>query len=106
MYGSDQYVLQYDEELGAPWKNVKKWMDISYPFFKVDQIKTPTLFMASQNDFNVPVIGAEQMYQAFKHAGIPTELVIYPGQNHGLSIPSYLVYRFQRHIDWFEKYLK
>jgi len=106
MYGSDQYVLQYDEELGAPWKNVKKWIDISYPFFKVDQIKTPTLFMASQNDFNVPVIGAEQMYQAFKHAGIPTELVIYPGQNHGLSIPSYLVYRFQRHIDWFEKYLK
>jgi len=52
------------------------------------------------------VIGAEQMYQAFKHAGIPTELVIYPGQNHGLSIPSYLVYRFQRHIDWFAKYLK
>ena len=106
MYGSDQYVLQYDEELGAPWKNVKKWIDISYPFFKVDQIKTPTLFMASQNDFNVPVIGAEQMYQAFKHAGIPTELVIYPGQNHGLSIPSYLVYRFQRHIDWFRKYLQ
>jgi len=106
MYGTDQYVTQYDEELGTPWNNFKKWADLSYPYLKVNQIKTPTLFMASQNDFNVPVAGAEQMYQAFKHVGIPTELVIYPNQNHGVSVPSYIIHRYQRHIDWYNKFLK
>jgi dipeptidyl aminopeptidase/acylaminoacyl peptidase len=106
MYGSDQYINQYDEELGAPWKNPKKWMDLSYPFYKVEQIKTPTMFMASEDDFNVPVIGAEQMYQAFKSTGIPTELVIYPNQHHGVRVPSYIVHRYKKHIDWYNKYLK
>ncbi|MBC7868387.1 MAG: S9 family peptidase, partial [Gloeobacteraceae cyanobacterium ES-bin-316] len=43
MYGTDQYVTQYETELGAPWKNPQKWMDLSYPFFKADKIKTPTM---------------------------------------------------------------
>lgn len=106
LYGSDQYITQYEKELGAPWKNKDKWLALSYPFFKADKIKTPTLFMASQSDFNVPVIGSEQMYQAFKSLNIPTGLIIYPHQNHGISVPSYLKDRFQRHIDWFDKYLK
>jgi len=106
MYGSDQYITQYESELGAPWKNPNKWIKLSYPFFHADKIKTPTLFMASQNDFNVPVAGAEQMYQALRTLGIPTELVIYPNQNHGITVPSYLKDRYERHIGWFNKYLK
>jgi dipeptidyl aminopeptidase/acylaminoacyl peptidase len=106
MYGSDQYISQYETELGAPWKNTNKWIKLSYPFFHADRIKTPTLFMASQNDFNVPVAGAEQMYQALRSLGIPTELVIYPKQNHGITVPSYRIDRYQRHIAWFDKYLK
>lgn len=106
MYGTDQYVTQYDEELGAPWENPKKWMDLSYPFLNVKTIKTPTLFMASQNDFNVPVAGSEQMYQALKRVGIPTGLIIYPNQNHGVSVPSYIIHRYNKYIDWFKKYLE
>jgi dipeptidyl aminopeptidase/acylaminoacyl peptidase len=106
LYGSDQYVIQYEQELGVPWKNTEKWVALSYPFFKADKIKTPTLFMASESDFNVPVAGAEQMYQALKSLKIPTELVIYPKQYHGISVPGYLKDRFQRHISWFNKYLK
>lgn len=105
MYGTDQYIMQYETELGAPWKNPQKWIDLSYPFFHADRIKTPTLFMAGQNDFNVPVAGAEQMYQALRSLGVPTELVIYPGQNHGLTVPSYLKDRFERYINWYNKYL-
>ena len=93
-------------ELGAPWKNTDKWIKISYPFFKSDKIMTPTLFMAAQNDFNVPVAGAEQMYQALKSNGIPTQLIIFPNQNHGLNIPSYEVFKYNSYIDWFNKYLK
>jgi dipeptidyl aminopeptidase/acylaminoacyl peptidase len=106
LYGTDQYITQYEEELGKPWKNPQKWMDLSYPFYKVEQIKTPTVFMASEDDFNVPVIGAEQMYQAFKSTGIPTELVIYPNQHHGVRVPSYIIHRYKKHIDWYNKYLK
>lgn len=106
MYGVDEYVTQYETELGPPWKNPDLWIKLSYPFFHVDKIKTPTLFMASQKDFNVPSVGAEQMYQAFKSVGIPTELIIYPGQFHEITIPSYMQFRFQHYIDWFGKYLK
>jgi dipeptidyl aminopeptidase/acylaminoacyl peptidase len=106
MYGVDQYVTQYETELGAPWKNVDKWIKLSYPFFHVDRIKTPTLFMASQQDFNVPAAGAEQMYQALRSVGVPAQLVIYPGQFHGVTVPSYQADRLQRYLDWFGKYLK
>ena len=105
-YGTDQYIAQYEPELGKPWENIQKWLDVSYPFFKVKEIKTPTLFMASQADFNVPVVGAEQMYQAFKSVGTPTGLILYPNQNHGVRVPSYIVHRFNSHLDWFKTYLK
>ena len=106
MYGVDQYVNQYETELGAPWKNPQKWIDLSYPFFKADKIKTPTLFMAGEKDFNVPSAGAEQMYQALQSLGIPSQLVIYPGQFHGITKPSYNVDRLERYLRWFGKYLK
>ncbi len=106
MYGVDEYVTQYETELGPPWKNTDKWIKLSYPFFHVDKIKTPTLFMAGQKDFNVPSVGAEQMYQALRSLGVPTELVIYPNQYHGITVPSYMEDRFTRYLDWFGKYLK
>lgn len=106
MYGVDEYVNQYDNELGTPWTHLDKWLALSYPFLKADRIRTPTLFMASQSDFNVPSVGAEQMYQALRTLGIPTQLVIYPGQFHEITVPSYQVDRLQRWIDWFKKYLK
>ena len=41
-----------------------------------------------------------------KSLGIPTELVIYPNQYHGITVPSYMKDRFSRYLDWFGKYLK
>jgi len=105
MYGSDQYVLQYEKELGVPWKNMDKWMKVSYPFLNVDKIKTPTLYMVGEKDFNVPAIGSEQMYQALKSLGVPTQLVVYPNQHHGISTPSYQKDRLKRYQDWFDQYL-
>jgi dipeptidyl aminopeptidase/acylaminoacyl peptidase len=102
MYGTDQYIVQYDNELGAPWKNPQLWMKLSYPFFKADKIKTPTLYMSGEKDFNVPTSGSEQMYQALKSAGTEAQLVVYPSQFHGLTVPSYLVDRFTRWQQWFD----
>ena len=106
MYGTDQYITQYEEEIGLPWKTRDLWLKISYPFFQADRIKTPTLFMGGEKDFNVPIIGSEQMYQALKTQGIDTQLVVYPGQFHGLTIPSYERDKLERYLAWFDKYLK
>ena len=105
LYGIDQYIIQYDQEMGQPWKNQESWINASYPFFNAEKIKTPTLFMGGEKDFNVPIAGGEQMYQALKSLGVDTQLVIYPGQFHGLTIPSYERDRLQRYLDWFNKYL-
>ncbi len=106
MYGTDQYISQYALEIGEPWKAQDAWIRISYPFFHADRIKTPTLFMGGQSDFNVPIIGGEQMYQALRSLGVATQLVIYPGQFHGLTVPSYRVDRIKRYLEWYDKHLK
>jgi dipeptidyl aminopeptidase/acylaminoacyl peptidase len=106
MYGTDQYVTQYDLELGAPWKAQDTWIKISYPFFHADRIKTPTLFMGGQSDFNVPIIGGEQMYQALRTLGVETALVIYPAQFHGITVPSYRKDRLERYVSWYDRFLK
>jgi dipeptidyl aminopeptidase/acylaminoacyl peptidase len=106
MYGNDQYIQQYEIEIGVPWKAQDKWIGISYPFFKADRIKTPTLFMGGEKDFNVPIIGGEQMYQALKSLGVDTELVIYPGQFHGITTPSYVRDRYERYLAWYDRFLK
>src|SRR5579859_771811 len=105
MYGADQYVSQYDLELGPPWKSLDPWIKVSYPFLHANRIKTPTLYMGGQSDFNVPIIGGEQMYQALRSMGVDTELVIYPGQFHGITTPSYLKDRLERYLAWYGKYL-
>jgi dipeptidyl aminopeptidase/acylaminoacyl peptidase len=51
-------------------------------------------------------VGSEQMYQALKSQGVPTELVVYPGQFHGIRVPSYLRDRYERYLAWYAKYLK
>ena len=106
MYGADQYVLQYNAELGAPWKNPALWEKVSYPFFHADRIHTPTLFMGGDKDFNVPLAGGEQMYQALRTLGVPAQLVVYPGEFHSFKRPSFLVDRWQRYLDWLGRYLQ
>lgn len=106
LYGVDQYILQYDNEIGSPWKNFDKYVALSYPFLKAYKIKTPTQFMVGENDYNVPAVGSEQMYQAFRSLGIPTELIIYPGQFHGITNPSFQKDRYERYLAWFNSYLK
>jgi dipeptidyl aminopeptidase/acylaminoacyl peptidase len=105
LYGSDEYIFQYTNELGPPWKSPEAWMKVSYPFFHADRIRTPTLFMGGQSDFNVPIIGSEQMYQALRSLDVPTELVIYPEQFHLFTRPSYIQDRMQRYLAWFDMYL-
>ncbi|MGZ5482601.1 MAG: alpha/beta hydrolase family protein, partial [Pyrinomonadaceae bacterium] len=70
------------------------------------RIKTPTLFLGGERDFNVPVQGSQQMYQALRSLGVETQLVIYPNEFHGIQRPSYVRDRYERYLGWYEKYVK
>ena len=105
MYGTDQYIAQYDNEIGPPWTNEAAWLKVSYPFFHADRIKTPTLFLCGLLDFNVPIAGVEQMYQALRGMNVDTRLIVYPGQHHGISMPSYVRDRLTRYVAWLNGHL-
>src|SRR5712671_5075599 len=104
-FGHDQYQKDYFYELGYPWENKAVWDKIS-PFYRIKNITTPTLFMGGDIDWNVPIIGSEQMYQALKSLGRTTELVVYPGEYHGLTTPSHLKDRLERNLAWYAHYVK
>jgi dipeptidyl aminopeptidase/acylaminoacyl peptidase len=105
-YGTDEYVRDYETELGHPWDNLATWEKISFPFLHNDRIVTPTLFLCGDKDFNVPLQNSEQMYQGLRSRGVPTELVIYPGEYHDIKRPSFLVDRLTRYLAWYDRYLK
>ncbi|MBD2435182.1 S9 family peptidase [Nostoc sp. FACHB-110] len=105
-YGTDEYIYDEEQELGVPWKNLNTWLRISFPFIHADRIVTPTIFMGGDQDASVPLHNSEQMYQALKSLGIDTQLVVYPGQSHGISKPSYQRDVLERYLAWYNKYLK
>ena len=105
-YGTDMYVREYERELGVPWKNTARWIKLSFPFLKADRITTPTLFMAGEKDLNVPLLNSEQMYQALSSLGVPTRLIVYPGEYHHISLPSYQRHRFAQWLAWYREYLR
>jgi dipeptidyl aminopeptidase/acylaminoacyl peptidase len=104
-YGTDQYILQYNNELGPPWRNTALWLKVSYPFFHADRIHTPTLFLGGDKDFNVPISGGEQMYQALRTLGVPARLVVYPDQHHIFTRPSFVKDLAERMSAWLDRYV-
>jgi dipeptidyl aminopeptidase/acylaminoacyl peptidase len=62
--------------------------------------------MGGDKDFNVPIAGGKQMYIALQKLGVPTELVIYPGEFHVFTRPSFIKDRADRYIAWSGKYFK
>ena len=105
LYGHDQYQRDYETELGLPWVTPAVWEHVS-PFRNVAKVTTPTLFLGGNIDANVPIIGGEQMYQALKRLGVPTELVVYPDEFHEFTLPSHLQDRLQRDLAWFAHFVK
>jgi dipeptidyl aminopeptidase/acylaminoacyl peptidase len=105
MYGHDQYQKDYFTELGYPWEKKELWRKLA-PFYRVNDITTPTMFMGGNIDWNVPILGGEQMYQALKALGRDTLLVVYPGEYHEFSVPSHVEDRLKRYLAWYGHYVK
>jgi len=105
LYGHDQYQKDYFTELGYPWEHQDVWTKVA-PFYRVKNITTPSLFMGGAIDWNVPILGGEQMYQALKALGRETQLVVYPGEYHDFTIPSHMEDRLKRYLAWYGHYVK
>jgi dipeptidyl aminopeptidase/acylaminoacyl peptidase len=103
-YGHDHYQHWWENELGLPWRNPDLWFRLS-PFFQIEKVTTPTLVVCGQEDWNVPLVNSEQLYQALRRLGRPTELVIYPGESHGITRPSFQRDRLERYLGWFARYV-
>lgn len=104
-YGHDHYQFEWEMELGLPWENAELWEQLS-PFNRVEKIVTPTLIMGGEKDWNVPILNSEQLYQALRRLGRTTQLVVYPGQAHGIRLPSFQKDRYERYLAWYAKYVK
>lgn len=106
-YAHDQYQRWWDQELGYPWEpEVRAIYERMSPFNQVDKITTPTLILGGEKDWNVPIINSEQLYLALKKLGVPTQLIVYPGEGHGRFVPTHQKDLFQRYLDWFRRYRK
>jgi dipeptidyl aminopeptidase/acylaminoacyl peptidase len=103
-YGHDVYQHFWEVELGLPWENIDAWESIN-PFNDIGKVTTPTLVMGGKEDWNVPIQNSEQLYQGLKRIGVDTQLVVYPGEFHGFSRPSFIRDRYQRYLDWYKKYV-
>lgn len=97
--------LIHAEFNGMPWDNYDKLWERS-PLKHIKNVKTPTMLVHGENDNDVHITQAEEMYTALKMRGVDTVLVRYPREGHGIREPKHRVDNLQRVLDWFEKYLR
>jgi dipeptidyl aminopeptidase/acylaminoacyl peptidase len=90
-----------------PWDDPGYYMDRS-PVIYVRKVETPLLLLHSDEDYRCNLEQAEQFYRGLKRLGKEVEMVIFRGENHGLSSsgrPFNRVERVRQIRRWFRKYL-
>ncbi|MDR1646074.1 MAG: S9 family peptidase [Tannerellaceae bacterium] len=91
-----------------PWKNSDLLWERS-PLKYADQVKTPTLFIHSEEDYRCPLSEGLQMYYALQYFEVPTRMIIFKDENHELSRsgkPINRIKRLEEITQWFDNYLK
>jgi dienelactone hydrolase len=69
-------------------------------------VKTPTFAYVGENDIECPAPQTQEFWHAMKAMNVPTSIMIYPGEGHGLRDPEHLADAMQRTLAWFDQYLK
>lgn len=110
MWGSSDFNWGWTRALGdqTPWENIDNYWRQS-PMSYIGGAKTPTLVLHSQNDFRCNQEQGEQLYVALRKLGVDSELVLFPGESHGLSRGGRTdrrVARLQHIARWMNKYLQ
>ncbi len=107
-YGSSIYQdLIHAEFVGMPWDadNYQKLWKHS-PLAYVKNVTTPIMFIHGEQDNDVPITEAEQMYTALMHRGVEAVLLRYPREGHVLHEPIHRYDQINRILAWFDHYLQ
>ena len=105
-YGTSMYQLLMEYEFGGkPWETHDAYWDRS-PIAHVANTRTPLLLTHGEVDHDVPIGQGEEFYIALQKLRVPAEFIRYSGEGHGISKPVHIQDFIQRHIDWFDRYLK
>ncbi|MFP5336574.1 MAG: S9 family peptidase [Actinomycetes bacterium] len=83
-------------------------MRVQSPMAHVGQVTTPTLVIHSENDWRCPVEQGQRWFTALKLNGVPTELLLFPGEGHELSRsgrPRHRTARFEHILRWWQRHL-
>jgi dipeptidyl aminopeptidase/acylaminoacyl peptidase len=70
----------------------------------VSKVKTPVMFIHGENDNDVPIAEAEQYFIALRDAGVPTVMVRYPREGHGLRETAHIADSINRSIAWYDRW--
>lgn len=102
------YFFEEDQVAATPWTDIDKvWWHS--PLKYADKVKTPTLFIHSEEDYRCWLPEGLQMFTALKYFGVDSRLCMFRGENHELSRsgkPTHRIRRLKEITDWFDKYLK
>ncbi|WP_374688576.1 prolyl oligopeptidase family serine peptidase [Promineifilum sp.] len=99
--------LEHLAGTGAPWEDMATCWAQS-PISAIGQARTPTLVIHSENDHRCDQEQGEQVFIALRRLGVPTELLLLPGESHGVSRGGRTdrrVARLEHMLGWFERYL-
>jgi dipeptidyl aminopeptidase/acylaminoacyl peptidase len=72
----------------------------------IRQVHTPTFAYVGERDIECPAAQTVEFWHALKTLGIPTSIMIYPGEGHTLRDPVHAQDALQRALAWFDRYLK
>ncbi|MDS0294458.1 S9 family peptidase [Halogeometricum luteum] len=100
-FGTADMHQWYVNDLGYPWENPERYRDIS-TISDVDEIATPLLITAGEDDRRCPAAQAEQLYVSVSRAGVESKLVVYPGEHHAIGAPERAKHRLETLTEWFE----
>jgi dipeptidyl aminopeptidase/acylaminoacyl peptidase len=76
------------------------------PITFIKKARTPTLVVVGERDGECPMPQSYEFWHALRTLGVPTELVIYPGEGHSFRQPDHRRDVLERTVRWFEQYLK
>lgn len=104
MYSQTDIPEFYHTYLGPkPWEDFDLYQERS-AYRNVEKVVTPLLIQVGENDERVPAEQSIQFYEAVRAIGkVETELVVYPGQPHGVRDPRLLRDLMMRNVEWFTR---
>jgi|MTBAKSStandDraft_2_1061841.scaffolds.fasta_scaffold01674_21 dipeptidyl aminopeptidase/acylaminoacyl peptidase len=110
MWGSSDVNWSFQMEFGGkpPWEDYENFWKQS-PMSTMGNAVTPTLVIHSENDLRCDIEQGEQVFVALKYLGVPTEMVRFPDEPHGLSRGGRTdrrIIRLNHILRWFDTYLK